>query len=80
MPNETPINTASFQQFIQQVKEAENSQSKEVKLTITQAKNLSFNLGIAMSRLYGDLEEIVLTKDSNNDEVININVDSGSTW
>lgn len=80
MSTETPINTASFQQFIQQVKEAENSQSKEVRLSLQQSKNLAFNLGIAMSRLYGDLETLVLTTDTNDNEVINVNVDAGSSW
>jgi len=46
-----PVNTVPLQQFIQQVKSAENSRAKEVKLDIAQAKNLAFTLGIVMSRL-----------------------------
>ena len=39
-----PLNTAPIQQFIQQVKNADLSNSKEVKLSITQAKNLAYTL------------------------------------
>lgn len=76
-----PVNTVPLQQFIQQVKSAESSRAKEVRLDITQAKNLAFTLGIVMSRLHGDLEQLVAqNKQSNSDEVINIQLDSGTGW
>lgn len=76
-----PVNTVPLQQFIQQVKSAENSRAKEVRLDITQAKNLAFTLGIVMSRLHGDLEQLVAqSKQSNSDEVINIQLDGGTGW
>ena len=79
MQNE-PLNTVSIQQFIQQVKAAENSRSKEVKLEIGVAKNLAFTLGIVMARLNGDLEKLLQKNNSNEDQVIQINMDGGNKW
>jgi hypothetical protein len=76
-----PINTTPITQFIQQVKGAESSNSREVRLDITTAKNLAFTLGIVMSRMNGDLEKFVKeysTKSS--DETITISMDAGSNW
>ena len=75
-----PLNTISLQQFLQQVKSAENSQAREVKLSIQQAKNLAFTIGIVMSRLHGDLEKLVTESKNSNDEVIQITVDGGSKF
>jgi hypothetical protein len=76
-----PLNTAPIQQFIQQVKTAENSRAKDLRLDITQAKNLAFTLGIVMSRLQGDLEKLVAnSKTSESDDVIEVQLDGGSGW
>jgi hypothetical protein len=75
------LNTAPLQQFIQQVKSAENSRQKEIRLEIGTAKNLAFTLGIVMSRLHGQLEELV--KQANKEkqeEVIEVQMDGGSSW
>ena len=81
MPAVDPLNTAPVQQFIQQVKNAENSRSKDVRLDITQAKNLAFTLGVVMSRLHGDLEKLVVdSKSSDSEEVIQVQLDGGSGW
>jgi len=79
VPTNEPLNTAPIQQFIQQVKAAENSRSRDVKLDINQAKNLSYTLGIVMSRLHGDLEKLVL-ESKETEEVIQVNLDGGSDW
>lgn len=71
-----PINTIPLQQFISQVKAAENSRSKEIKLDINQAKNLAFTIGIVMSRLHGDLEKLILSNKI--DETIEVQLDGGS--
>ena len=65
--------------FIQQVKSAESSQSREIKIDIATAKNLAFTLGIVMSRLEGDLEKLV-SQSNQSDEKIEINLDGGSGW
>ena len=75
-----PLNTAPIQQFISQVKSADASQAKDVKLNIQQAKRLAFTLGEVMSRLNGDLEQILARKNSGNDEVINVTMDGGTGW
>jgi hypothetical protein len=81
VPTVEPLNTAPIQQFIQQVKTAENSRAKDVKLDMTQAKNLAFTLGIVMSRLQGDLEKLVAeSKSSDDDAVIEVQLDGGSGW
>lgn len=74
-----PLNTIPLQLFIQQVKSAEASQSREIKLDIATAKNLAFTLGIVMSRLEGDLEKLV-SQTTDSDEQIEINLDGGSGW
>lgn len=77
----SPLNTTPITQFIQQVKGAESSNSKEIRLDIASAKNLAFTLGIVMSRLHGDLEKFVKEHakgDSN--EVITIAMDPGGDW
>ena len=78
MSTET-INTIPIQQLIQMVKVAEQSKAKEVRLDINQAKTLAFTLGEVMTRLHGDLENLLDQKleKLNQDQKIEINMDSG---
>jgi len=71
----TPINTAPIQQLIQQIKAADQSKQKEVKIDITTAKNVAYTLGIVMSRLAGDYEQLLTKKDK--EETIQIQMDGG---
>ena len=81
MPTQNePLNTVPIQQFISQVKSADASKAKEVKLTIEQSKRLALTLGEVMARLSGDLEQILVRKNSGADDVIQVNMDSGSNW
>ena len=75
-----PLNTIPLQQFLNAVKAAENSRAKEVRLDITNAKNLAFTLGIVMSSLHGDLEKLVAESKSDSNETIEINLDGRSTF
>ena len=52
-----PINTIPLQQFIQQVKIADMSQQKEIKLDIKTAKQLAFTLGEVTSKLTQDYDK-----------------------
>lgn len=81
MPIE-PINTVAIQQFFQQVKQAEASRAREVRLDITQAKALAFTLGEVMARMNGDLERFVeeQIQKLQNDQVISIDIGSKSDW
>jgi hypothetical protein len=75
-----PINTAPIQQFISQVRSADASRAREVKLDIENAKRLAFVLGETMSRLNGDLEKIIVKQSSSENDVIQVNMDGGSSW
>jgi hypothetical protein len=75
-----PLNTIPIQQFIQQVKSADASRSKEVKLSIDQAKKLAFTLGEVMSRLEGDLEKLVIENRGSSNEEFEIRVDGGASF
>ena len=81
MPTSDPLNTAPIQQFISQVKSADASKQREIKLSIDNAKRLAFTLGEVMTRLNGDLEELLVRKTSGEDEVIQVNIGSSkSNW
>ena len=80
MSTNEPLNTAPIQQFIQQVKSADASKAREIKLDIQNAKRLAFTLGEVMSRLNGDLEKILAKSGTADDQVIQINMDAGSGW
>lgn len=74
-----PINTSPIETFIQQVKSADSSQAKEVKLTIQQARNLALTLGQVSARLHGDLEKFVKENAVKAEaEVINVEMDGGT--
>ena len=74
-----PINTSGIEQFIKQVKAAEASRTTEVRMDITAAKNLSYTLGIVMSRYAGNLEEL-LQKSPSEEQVIQVQMDGGKDW
>lgn len=78
MQQNQPLNTLPIQQFISQVKAADNSNSKDVRLDIQNAKRLAFTLGEVMARLNGDLEQIL--QKSSTEEVIQISMDGGNSW
>ncbi len=79
MSTQNPLNTAPIQQFIQQVKQADSGQAKEVKLTLQQAKGLAFTLGIVMSRLQGDMEKFV-KENASKEETVEVQMDGGNNW
>ncbi len=75
-----PLNTLSIIQYLQQVKQADASNSPEIRIPIDRAKTLAYTLGMVMSRLEGDLEKYVKEALSSENEVININMDAGARW
>ena len=74
-----PINTLPIQQFLTQVKNADASKAREIKINIEQAKNLAFTLGIVMARLQGDMEKFV-KENANKEEVVEVQMDGGNDW
>lgn len=73
-----PINTIPIQQFIQQVKAADNGNQREIRMPIAQAKNLAFTLGIVSSRLTADLEKVLVNTSTQQSEVIEVRLDGGT--
>jgi len=73
------INNSSIEQLIKQVKSADASNSRDVKLDIDTAKNLSYTLGIVLARLTGNLEELI-QKNPQDDEVIQVQKNGGKDW
>jgi deoxyadenosine/deoxycytidine kinase len=72
------INTIPIQQFIQQVKAAELSQQKEIKLDIKSAKNLAFCIGEVSAKLLEDYDRLLNElKESQGSGNINIKMDGG---
>lgn len=73
------LNTLPIQQFINAVKGADASKQREVKLDIQNAKRLAFTLGEVMTRLNGDLEALLLKK-SQEEDVVQVQLDGGQSW
>jgi hypothetical protein len=73
-----PINTIAIQQFVQQVKIADSSQQKEIRMDIKNAKALSFALTEVLAKLTQDYELLLqeLLKSSGND-TITVAMDGG---
>jgi hypothetical protein len=72
------INLTPFTQFIQQVRSAESNQSKEIKLSIQQARMLSLALAECMDKLNKDYETLFNElKRSQVTEVVTISMDGG---
>jgi hypothetical protein len=75
VPSE-PINTQALQSFINQVKAADMSRQREVKIDIATAKNISYTLGVLLARLAGDYEDLI-KKTAQTEEIVTVNMDGG---
>jgi hypothetical protein len=75
VPNE-PLNTQPLQSFINQVKAADLSRQKEIRIDLQVAKNLSYTLGVLLARLAGDYEDL-LKKVAQKEEIVNVTMDGG---
>lgn len=80
MPTVEPINTAPIQQFLSQVKGADASNQREIRIDMQTAKRLAFTIGEVMTRLNGNLEELLIKQASREDEVIEVKLDGGNGW
>jgi hypothetical protein len=77
MKNE-PINTFPLQQFIEQVKIADMSQQREIKLDIRTAKALAFTIGEVNTRLLQDYDRLLAElKANNNNDIVELKMDGG---
>lgn len=80
MQTNEPINTIPIQAFLTQVKNADASKARELRIPIEQAKQLALTLGIVMANQQGRLEKLVIDNKSSDDEVVTVNMDGGSGW
>lgn len=75
---QNPINLTPLTQFIQSVRSAELSQSKEVKMSIQQARLLSLALNELQEKLLQDYETMFNElKRSMDTDVITVSMDGG---
>ena len=74
-----PINTIPIQQFIKQVKAADLSQQREIKIDIQTAKSLVFCLAEINAKLLEDYDLLLkrIEQGSGNNSTINVSMDGG---
>lgn len=72
------INTAPITQFIQQVRSADLGQTKEIKMSLQQARLLSYALTEVLAKLTRDYETLFNDlKRSVGEEVVTVTMDGG---
>lgn len=74
---QNPINTAPIQQFIQQVRAADLSQQREIKLDIKSAKILALTLGEISAKLLEDYDIILRKLEQSAGNSISVQMDGG---
>lgn len=74
---QNPINTQPIQNFIQQVKAADLSQQKEIKIDIKSAKMLVYCLADVNAKLLENYDAILQRVLQNTGETVNIQMDGG---
>lgn len=75
MPN--PINTIPIQQFIQQVKAADLTQQREIKLDIKTAKALAYCLGEVSTKLLEDYDTLFRKLEASSGGAVTVSMDGG---
>lgn len=78
MPINDPINTVPIQKFIQQTKGADISNQKEIRISLSDAKQLTYSLATVLARLAGDYEGLLAQNTSTEDQAIEVKVDGGN--
>jgi len=75
------INTSAIINFIKIVKNAELEQQREIKMSLKDAKNLSYALSLVLARYTGNLENFIVSNQENKkEEIIQITMDGGKGW
>ena len=72
-----PINTIPLQQFIQQVKAADLSQQREIKLDIKTAKALAYCLAEINARLLADYDQLLNKVMQSTGQTVSVQMDGG---
>lgn len=74
---QNPINTIPIQQFLQQVKAADLSQQREIKLDIKSAKALAYCLAEVNARLLEDYDILLRKLEQNTGSTLEVKMDGG---
>lgn len=74
---QNPINTVPIQQFIQQVKAADLTQQKEIKIDLKTAKALAYCISELNARLLENYDVILQRVLQNTGESVSIQMDGG---
>ena len=74
---QNPINTIPIQQFIQQVKAADLTQQREIKLDIKSAKALAYSLGEVSAKLLEDYDILFKRLESSTGASVTVQMDGG---
>ena len=72
-----PINTIPIQQFIQQVKAADLSQQREIKMDIKTAKALAYSLAELNAKILQDYDILLKKLESNTGASVSVSMDGG---
>jgi hypothetical protein len=72
-----PINTIPIQQFIQQVKAADLSQQREIKMDIKTAKALAYSLAEVNAKILQDYDILLKKLESNTGASVSVSMDGG---
>lgn len=72
-----PINTVPIQQFIQQVKAADLTQQREIKLDIKTAKALAYCLGEVSAKLLENYDAVFKRLEASSGNAVTIQMDGG---
>ena len=73
----SPINTNPIQQFLQQVKAADLTQQREIKLDIKTAKALAYCLGEVSAKLLEDYDVLFKRLESSSGGAVTVQMDGG---
>ena len=74
---QNPINTTPIQQFMQQVKAADLTQQREIKLDIKSAKALAYCLGEVSAKLLEDYDILLKRLESSTGAAVTVQMDGG---
>ena len=74
---QNPINTQPIQQFIQQVKAADLSQQREIKIDLKTAKALAFCLAEVNAKLLENYDVLLQRVMQSTGETITVSMDGG---
>ncbi len=72
-----PINTVPIQQFIQQVKAADLTQQRDIKLDIKTAKALAYCLGEVSAKLLENYDTVFKRLEASSGNAITVQMDGG---